>query len=167
MYATTRDFVTFSPAQVYLDTRGKSSVSTKDNERERQLYGDVEGPLVFKDSYAERWFLFVDHGQHVQGQVGKAEDAADDRRWVFAGGYRAGLADHPTVVGVGPDQTAICEQGTRLTPEDDRRTLTYARQRPPWRSARTVADEARPTARAVRVSRQGLRRWRMSGQRRA
>lgn len=95
--ATTRDFVTFSPAQVYLDT-GSTTIDTtmirhdgkvyrfhKDNETGgRQLYADVvsslfaddavilqerigaeygsvEGPLVFKDNQADRWFLLVDH----------------------------------------------------------------------------------------------------------
>lgn len=102
--ATTRDFASFSPAQVYLDT-GSTTIDTtmirhggkvfrfhKDNESGgRQLYadvvsslfaddaiilqerigaeyGDVEGPLVFKDNYAERWFLFVDH--YGDGGVG-------------------------------------------------------------------------------------------------
>ena len=31
-------------------------------------FGDVEGPLVFKDSYADRWFLLVDqYGTARQG----------------------------------------------------------------------------------------------------
>ncbi|GLY08512.1 glycoside hydrolase family 43 protein [Actinoplanes sp. NBRC 101535] len=105
LYATTRDFVTFSPAQVYLDT-GSTTIDTtmirhggkvyrfhKDNSHGgRELYadvvsslfaddavilqerigradfGDVEGPLVFKDNREERWFLFVDH--YGDGGVG-------------------------------------------------------------------------------------------------
>ena len=103
--ATTRDFRSFSAAQVYLDT-GSTTIDTtmishggkiyrfhKDNgPNGRQLYadvvsslyaddaiilaerighqqfGDVEGPLVFKDNYADRWFLFVDqYGTKRQG----------------------------------------------------------------------------------------------------
>jgi len=112
LYATTRDFVTFSPAQVYMDT-GSTTIDTtmirhggkvfrfhKDNgPAGRQLYadmvsslfaddtvilqerigrefGDVEGPLVFKDSYAERWFLFVDH--YGAGGVGYRPFVAGD-----------------------------------------------------------------------------------------
>jgi len=31
-------------------------------------FGAVEGPLVFKDNYADRWFLFVDH--YGEGGIG-------------------------------------------------------------------------------------------------
>ncbi|WP_238011763.1 immunoglobulin-like domain-containing protein [Dactylosporangium sp. AC04546] len=104
LYAKTRDFVTFTPAQVLIDNGGETIDTTmiraggkvfrfsKDNSsagREvfgevgsgvfatdfaitqtrigRAQYGSVEGPLVFKDSYADKWYLYVDRYGAVQG----------------------------------------------------------------------------------------------------
>lgn len=105
LYAKTRDFVTFSPAKVLIDTGGDTIDTTmiraagkvfrfnKDNgPADRDLYGEVgssifaddfkttqlnigraqygsvEGPLVFKDSYADKWYLYVDqYGGAQQG----------------------------------------------------------------------------------------------------
>lgn len=97
MYATTRDFGTFSPAKIYIDAErgaidttmiehdGKIYRFSKDNSSVSKqlysemgsgifaddfrvltdhigedLYGTVEGPLIFKDNYKERWYLFID-----------------------------------------------------------------------------------------------------------
>jgi hypothetical protein len=103
LYAKTRDFVTFTPAQVLIDTGGETIDTSmirhagkiyrfsKDNSLGRGIYGEVgsgilagdfrtvqtnigqaaygsvEGPLVFKDNYADKWYLYVDRYGTVQG----------------------------------------------------------------------------------------------------
>jgi len=68
----------------------------------RQEPGDVEGPLVFEDGYAERWFLFVDH--YGPGGVGyrpfvtrdvEAGDGAAQRRERVAAARGVGAAGPP------------------------------------------------------------------------
>ncbi|MFF5085050.1 immunoglobulin-like domain-containing protein [Actinoplanes sp. NPDC000266] len=103
LYAKTRDFHTFTPAEVLIDSggelidtsmmkhAGKIYRFSKDNGLGKGVYaeagsgifakdfqilqtnigqaawGGVEGPLVFKDSYAEKWYLWVDRYGSVQG----------------------------------------------------------------------------------------------------
>ncbi|HWS35234.1 MAG TPA: hypothetical protein VN408_21165, partial [Actinoplanes sp.] len=103
LYAKTRDFRTFTPAKVLIDSggelidtsmmrhAGKIYRFSKDNGLGKGVYaevgssifapdfrvlqtnigqaawGGVEGPLVFKDSYAEKWHLWVDRYGSVQG----------------------------------------------------------------------------------------------------
>lgn len=105
LYAKTRDFTTFTPARVLIDTGGETIDTSmirigdritrfsKDNgpaDRDvfqevgsgifatdfrtvatnigRAQYGSVEGPLVFKANYADKWYLYVDqYGGAQQG----------------------------------------------------------------------------------------------------
>lgn len=120
LYATTTDFVRFSPARVYLDT-GSTTIDTtmtfgpdgrvyrfhKDNgpggrglyadvvsgvladdgvilaERiGRDVDGGVEGPLVFKDNHADRWYLWIDqYSAHRHGYRPYVTDDLSSGRW--------------------------------------------------------------------------------------
>ncbi|NUT47906.1 MAG: hypothetical protein HOV94_11445, partial [Saccharothrix sp.] len=124
LYAKTRDFVTFTPAQVLIDTGGDTIDTTmirsgddvvrfsKDNgpaDRDvyqevgsgifaddfrtvqtnigRAQYGSVEGPLVFKDNYADQWYLYVDeYGSGPQGYRPFVTTDLESGSWTPVGG---------------------------------------------------------------------------------